>query len=264
LYSSMVVGQWNTATGAGGDNIALNAVWKTQSGVVVVGKATAGGNAMPTANVPTWGSATENGTESAVLAYLSATNLYNANDGMAVVVPVELINFGGYTEGSCNGQSQTKNSACRHILTWQTASEINTQSFDIQRLIKNNAFETIGTVKPKNKAATYSFNTVEPIENINYYRLKIVDTDGKTAYSNVISLENNKTRGNPKIYPNPAFDILTIENVEGTPVEILNILGQKIKTFTASNTPLIVLITDLEKGIYFVKSENGTVRFVKQ
>jgi Secretion system C-terminal sorting domain len=264
LYSSMVVGQWNTATGVGGDNIALNAVWKTQTGVVVVGKATSGGNAMPTANVPTWGSATENGAESAILAYLSATNLYNADDGMAVVVPVELMNFGGYTEGSCNGQKSEKSEACRHIVNWQTASEINTQSFDIQRLVNNKDFETIGTIKAKNKASTYSFVDAEPQIGVNYYRLKIVDTDGKTVFSNVISLENAKILRGPKIYPNPVLDVLTIENVEGQKVNILNVLGQTIKTFKTQNVPLIVPISDLEKGIYFVKTENGMVRFVKQ
>jgi hypothetical protein len=81
LYSSLLTGQWNTTTGAGGSNINLFGVWKTQNGVVVVGRANTGGNAMPTANIPSWGSATENGSQSGVLAYLTATNLNNVADG---------------------------------------------------------------------------------------------------------------------------------------------------------------------------------------
>jgi Secretion system C-terminal sorting domain len=86
LYSSLLVGQWNTTTGVGGDNIDLFGVWKTQSGVVAVGRSRSGGNLIPTANIPSWGSNKENGSQSAVLAYLSASNLLNINDGAAVVI----------------------------------------------------------------------------------------------------------------------------------------------------------------------------------
>ncbi len=263
LYSSLLVGQWNTATGVGGDNVTLNAVWKTQSGVVVVGKATAGGNAIPTANIPTWGSASENGTESAVLAYLSAANLYNTNDGMAVVIPVELVNFSGNTEGSCNGRNDVINKTCKHILNWETASEVNTNTFEVQQLISDNLFKTIAIIRAKNKAATYSFINDSPPINTNYYRLKINDFDGKTTFSKTISLENNKLIKQLNVYPNPANEVLFIENAERKNVQILNVLGQIVTSFYPTNNQFLITINELKSGVYFVKTDNEIVRFIK-
>ena len=78
-YSSLLVGQWDTLTQAGGDNVRLNGVFKTAHGVIAVGRHNATGNELPLANVPAWGNSNFTG-ESAVLAYLQATNLYDPND----------------------------------------------------------------------------------------------------------------------------------------------------------------------------------------
>ena len=78
-YSSLLVGQWDTLTQTGGDNVRLNGVFKTAHGVIAVGRHNATGNELPLANVPAWGNTNYNG-ESAVLAYLQATNLYDPND----------------------------------------------------------------------------------------------------------------------------------------------------------------------------------------
>jgi hypothetical protein len=80
LYSSLLVGKWDTITQANGDNVRLMGAWKTANGIVTVGYHTGTPNDMPVINVPTWGNANYNG-ESAVLAYLTATNIVNPADG---------------------------------------------------------------------------------------------------------------------------------------------------------------------------------------
>ena len=92
-YSSLLVGQWDTLTQAGGDNVQLLGSFKTRSGVLVVGRHNATGANMPVANVPAWGNATFNN-GSAVFAYLRATNLTNAGDDpVAVSTAVETVNM---------------------------------------------------------------------------------------------------------------------------------------------------------------------------
>jgi hypothetical protein len=86
LYSSLLVGQWDTLTQAGGDNVSLSGVWKTARGVVVVGQHTGEGNDMPVAAVPTWGESIKNG-PTGVIAYLPGSQLLNWNDG-PVAAPV--------------------------------------------------------------------------------------------------------------------------------------------------------------------------------
>jgi hypothetical protein len=80
LYSSLLVGQWDTLTQDGGDNVQLFGLWKTAEGLIVVGKHKGVGAEIPLANVPSWGAVQYQG-ESAVLAHLTADNIYNPDDG---------------------------------------------------------------------------------------------------------------------------------------------------------------------------------------
>jgi parallel beta-helix repeat protein len=197
---------------------------------------------------------------------------------LATIVPVELIKFSGYTEGSsCDARNSGKDlrndgmTACRHVLNWTTASEIGTESFDIQQLMGENAFKTIGTIPAKGKAATYTYiydKTLASFETTPtltaYYRLKINDTDGKTAFSPIISLQNPFILRGPFVHPNPATDVLFIENAEREDATVVNVLGQVVMSLskTVIGTPLS--IQSLKSGIYFVKTGDKMVRFVKQ
>ncbi len=84
-YSSLIVGQWNTTTETGGDNTEIFGVYKTNLGVVCVGRQKANsinvaiGNNLPVTNVTPWGSSTPSG-ESAILVYYQASNLMDSND----------------------------------------------------------------------------------------------------------------------------------------------------------------------------------------
>jgi hypothetical protein len=84
LYSSLAVGQWDTLTQAGGDNVRLRGVWKTATGIVAVGMHTGQGAAMPLLNVPAWGSSQAQG-ESAVLLHYTADNIANPADGPSAI-----------------------------------------------------------------------------------------------------------------------------------------------------------------------------------
>ena len=88
-YSSLVTGAWNPVDGVGGGNTELFGVYKTNLGVVCVGKQTANattliadGNNIPTTNVTPWGSATPSN-ESAILVYYKSANISNPSDSLA-------------------------------------------------------------------------------------------------------------------------------------------------------------------------------------
>jgi hypothetical protein len=97
LYSSLVVGQWDTITQAGGDNTEMFGVYKTSQGVIAVGrqKADTSGNAignnLPVTNVTPWGNATPSN-ESAILVYYKAANLINPNDDINTTVHIANVN----------------------------------------------------------------------------------------------------------------------------------------------------------------------------
>lgn len=79
LYSSLLVGQWDTLTQAGGDNISLFAAVKTDSAIVVVGRHNGTGANMPVTAAPAWGN-TAYQSESAVIACLPAANIIRPED----------------------------------------------------------------------------------------------------------------------------------------------------------------------------------------
>lgn len=76
LYSSLIVGKWNTATGADGDNVLLCGAFKTTEGIVVVGQHNGGGGQLPVVNVPAWGNTLYSG-QSAVLTHFRSDNVSN-------------------------------------------------------------------------------------------------------------------------------------------------------------------------------------------
>ncbi len=86
-YSSLIVGVWDTLTQAGGDNTEMFGIYKTNLGVICVGRQKAGesgvpvGNNIPVTNVPSWGNAAPQN-ETAILVYYQAANLYNPNDSI--------------------------------------------------------------------------------------------------------------------------------------------------------------------------------------
>lgn len=88
-YSGLVVGQWDTLTQDGGGNTELYGLFKTQKGLICVGKHTAGsnnipiGNAIPVTQVPGWGKSVPEG-ESAILAWFQAETLDLAGDNPIV------------------------------------------------------------------------------------------------------------------------------------------------------------------------------------
>jgi hypothetical protein len=68
------------------------------------------------------------------------------------------------------------------------------------------------------------------------------------------------------IIPNPASDYITItlKPSEGSEVSIYNTLGEKVMSVGAENfLPLQINITNLPKGMYFVKASGETAKFIK-
>jgi hypothetical protein len=81
LYSSLLVGAWDTANETGGDNVRLNGVFKTSNGIIAVGHHTGSGNELPLSNVPTWGRNNFNsGVSTSVFAYLDTSTILNASN----------------------------------------------------------------------------------------------------------------------------------------------------------------------------------------
>ena len=72
------------------------------------------------------------------------------------------------------------------------------------------------------------------------------------------------------LFPNPATMVLNISNMEGIDqIEILNVLGEKMRTFSTIENSIAINVSNLPNGIYFVSMlhDNSAIvtrKFIKQ
>jgi hypothetical protein len=183
----------------------------------------------------------------------------------AAVLPITLSQFTGKTIEKAN------------LLQWQTATEINTQFFEIERSLDAQNWSSIGTVKAAGNRQTiqnYDFLDEKPASK-NYYRLKSVDNDGKSAFSSVIYLSNSKEY-ELEVFPIPSKQHVTIRyntpDSETAKVTIYDVVGKLCYTteIAVDNTSsdYLIDISSLSKGVYLlnftVNGRNLVSKIIKE
>ena len=181
----------------------------------------------------------------------------------ATPIPVELMSFKG---------SLIQDKAA---LQWATASERNAKEFIVEKSTDAKEFAAIGTVAAKNTSniTNYSFDDAKLSENVNYYRLKMVDTDGSFKYSNVVALRlGSKSSKGISVFPNPVANNMTInhtEATEGATISIVSINGSTVAQYNVAKNAIQTSldVTQLVAGQYFIKfTDKGksiTTAFIK-
>lgn len=124
-------------------------------------------------------------------------------------LPVTLVSF------------QAKKRENTAYLQWQTSSEINSRSFEIERSSNGKQWHLLGEVLARGSETThtdYSYTDALPLAGTNMYRLKMIDRaadgratdrfDGSFAYSRVVNLDFGAESA--AIYPNPASGVLQV------------------------------------------------------
>jgi hypothetical protein len=94
------------------------------------------------------------------------------------------------------------------------------------------------------------------------YNPAIITNTFETLFVNALNNESYSV-SNFAIYPNPANDILTIQNKDNTvisKVNVVDILGKTIKTSTFNATEISMDISDLKAGIYFIEIHSNTIK----
>lgn len=121
-------------------------------------------------------------------------------------------------------------------LTWNTESEYNFSHFEVEFSTDGARFAKIGDVAGAGNSSvrrSYALTHRQPVTGVNYYRLKMVDIDGRYAYSNVVVL-NVTVKGFQVTgaYPNPFIDRVNLsvvtDQATNLRVRILNAAGQTV------------------------------------
>ncbi len=176
------------------------------------------------------------------------------------ILPLTLLYF--------SGKVSTTNGA---ILNWRTAHEVNTGYFELQRSGDSYRFTTITKVDAKGNAGnetSYSYTDKELQAGLYYYRLRMVDKDGKETYSPVVPLQFNG-RNAISLYPVPAKETVWLNGGAASPIGsnalLMDMQGRRIQTIRITQWPQPVNISGLNAGNYLIKiAGETTVMLIKQ
>jgi hypothetical protein len=123
----------------------------------------------------------------------------------AYPVPVRIISF---TAERNHGTTYLK---------WTSENEQMVDRYEVQRSNDPSQFASIGSVPARNLAMWqyYSYDDRFELKGVAYYRLKIIDNDGKVSYSRVVAVSESVGGASGIFVQNPVRSAITIFNRTG-------------------------------------------------
>ena len=163
----------------------------------------------------------------------------------------------------------------RASLKWTTANAVNFDHFVVQRSTDGSTFEDIHTVAAINDGAgaqTYAYTDQDNWDGKLYYRLAMVDADGKTKYSNIASISLQSAQ-NLRIYPTRveggSFFVETGTAIHQAKLELFDMNGRRLQenewAVLEGRTPVTVNHAgSLPAGAYIVRLSDSRTTLAKQ
>jgi len=168
---------------------------------------------------------------------------------VAATLPVSLTKFNAFF------QNRQVN------LNWSMANASNFDRFEVEHSNNGIDFTTLQSISTSN-TMDYATTDANPSKGINYYRLKMMDLDGRFSYSEVKTVKvASETVWS--VSPTKSSSLLTAtvnENEEST-IQLFNTNGQLVyNTIQNGNPKVEIPIGNLTSGIYIVRiSVSGSV-----
>lgn len=142
-------------------------------------------------------------------------------------------------------------------LFWNVENEINFKEYIVERSTDGINYETIDNIEARN-SKSYEFKVGKLNEGNNYFRLKMVDTDGKYEYSNVEVLKARNIKFNFNILPNPVSNNLNFNWAEEGMYrfQLIGIDGKQFKMGAVLKGMNTIDVSNLNKGTYVLDIMN--------
>ncbi|TDN39392.1 T9SS type A sorting domain-containing protein [Hymenobacter sp. UV11] len=178
-------------------------------------------------------------------------------------LPVVLTSFRATAGGTCGVR-----------LDWATASEAQSDRFEVERSADGRSFVPLATIASRNSAGggTYSYLDQQPGEGLNYYRLKLMDQDQTSTYSPVATLTVACGAGGPvALAPNPATSTVHLPGLRaGQTLHVYGNDGRLVYAGPATGPDQPLDVSGWATGLYLVHIRNadgglaGTCKLLKQ
>ncbi len=170
------------------------------------------------------------------------------------------------------------------LINWAVSNEdANTNRYEIERSTDGVSFEAIQTLLPQNNGLSTnnysktdaSLTNIKSVGLILYYRIKQVDNDGKTSFTDIKMVRLGNKSNLITAFPNPVKDFTTVQmefaKAEQVTMSLCNVDGKTVQNFTLQavkgiNTKKVDL-NNLPSGNYMLKvttaSDVKTIKLIK-
>jgi hypothetical protein len=153
-------------------------------------------------------------------------------------------------------------------LSWTIAPEAQNKAYDIERGNDGRSFNKIGSVAAATGKQVFSYTDKTASNGINFYRIKVTETNGDVTYSSTVSVNLNAVSG-IDVYPNPLEgNVLFVKGSNVKSIKISNAVGQTVAVPVHYASDLQQIETQsLGKGIYMLSIQRAdgnitTSRFI--
>jgi hypothetical protein len=143
-------------------------------------------------------------------------------------------------------------------ITWRTELEDNVSHFDLQKSADGISFRDISQIDP-GKFNYLAYDAESIFSHFAWYRLRIVDRDGSTTFSNVIKVSADEAGDADaiRLFPNPVVDHIYVSGfAEAGNVTIVNGSGAVVRRLLLKQGQAID-VSGLATGLYYISIFDG-------
>jgi hypothetical protein len=157
-----------------------------------------------------------------------------------------------------------KLSSTQARINWEATGEVGVKTYSLEKSADGISYQTINTqvAKNNNTISSYKYTDNDPVNGVNYYRVKITQQNDVERYSKTITINLKQSTQNViSVYPNPAKGQVNISTKDATEIRLINVEGKvlfskTIKTTNASSIITNVDVSNFGKGVYMVEVVN--------
>ena len=139
-------------------------------------------------------------------------------------------------------------------IKWESYEESNLEKYEVEYSGDGEHFKQVFTVMAKGSNREY-YVVHFPKSRQAFYKLKMIDKDGKFRYSQIRRIEF-KQQPAIEVYPNPATSSISFisKNIISIPkIEVVNVNGVTINTIRNVYSSQLINIGNLPNGMYLLK-----------
>jgi len=157
---------------------------------------------------------------------------------------------------------KASNTGTNITLNWTSQQETNSRFYIIEKSANGSNWQEIGTVAAagfSGMATNYQFSDDKAAE-VNYYRIKMVDNDGKYSYTTTLTVRSQNRAVNVSLFPNPTSSSVNISigqglAQQGFTIHVMNHNGQVLarRQILDGTSALSFDVSGYKSGTYTVE-----------